>query len=53
MQAPAILHRHLSDGVPDVQLVGPTRALVRRCDREWRIRPQVDRPVPAQTREAP
>jgi hypothetical protein len=44
MQAPAILHRHLSNDVPDVQLVRPTRALVRRCDREWRPRLQVGRP---------
>jgi hypothetical protein len=44
MQAPAIFHRHLSDDVPDVQLVRPTRALVRRCDQEWRPRLQVGRP---------
>jgi hypothetical protein len=44
VQAPAILHRHLSDDVPDVRLVRPTRALVRRCDREWRPRLQVGRP---------
>jgi hypothetical protein len=44
MQAPAILHRRRMDDVPDVQLVRPTRAPVRRCDREWRPRLQVGRP---------
>jgi hypothetical protein len=44
VQAPAILHRHLVDDVPDVQLVRPTRALVRRCNREWHPRLQVGRP---------
>jgi hypothetical protein len=44
VQAPAILHRHRADDVPDVQLVRLTRALVRRCDREWRSRLQVGRP---------
>jgi hypothetical protein len=44
MQAPAILHRRSRYDVPDVQLVIPTRALVRRCNREWRPRPQVGRP---------
>jgi hypothetical protein len=37
------LHRHLKDGVPGARLVKPTRALVRRCNRERLPRPQINR----------
>src|SRR5215211_961223 len=41
-QGPAILHRYLAGGnVPGARLVRPTRALVRRCNREWLPRPRV------------